>query len=67
MLFLIFSNADVEFVKKELKWKSYTIAEILATTRVELIDKRKFTTAVLDENVETFVVHVVTLSAALAM
>lgn len=39
ILFLIFSNADIQFAKKELVWKSYTTAKTQFTTkRVELID-----------------------------
>ena len=33
MLFLTFSNADVQFVEKELIWKSYTTAKALPTTK----------------------------------
>ena len=40
-------------------------AEALPTTkRMELIDKREFTSVALYENVEMFVVYVVTLSMA---
>ena len=49
--------------RKELTWRSYTVAEALPTTkRVEIIDKKEFTKAALDENVEAFVVHVTSLS-----
>ena len=62
MPFLTLSNADVQFVEKELTWRSYTTAEALPTTkRVELIDKKEFAKAALDENSETFVVHVASL------
>ena len=61
--FLTLSNADVQFVKKELTWRSYTTAKALPTTkRVELIDKKEFAKAALDENSETFVVHVASLN-----
>ena len=67
MLFLIFSNADIQFVKKELTWRSYTTAEVLSTTkRVEFIDKKEFAKAVLDEEFEAFVVHIAALKAPLA-
>ena len=58
MLFLTLSNADIQFAKKELTWRSYTAAEALQTTikRVELIDKKEFAKAALNENVEAFVV-----------
>ena len=62
MLFLTLSNADIQFVEKELTWRSYTTAKALLTTkRVELINKMEFAKAALDENSETFVVHVVPL------
>ena len=63
MPFLTLSNADIQFAEKELTWRSYTVAEALPTTkRVEIIDKKEFTKAALDENVEAFVVHVTSLS-----
>ena len=59
MPFLTFTNADVQFVEKELIWKSYTTAEALLTTKqVELINKKEFAKPVLDEKSETFVIHV---------
>ena len=59
MLFLTLSNADIQFAEKRLIWRSYTTAEALSTTkRVEMIDKKEFAGAVLDEYVEVFVVHV---------
>lgn len=50
MLFLSISNADINIAKKKLTWKSYTAAEALPITKqVELIDKKIFIKAVLDE------------------
>ena len=67
MPFLTLSNADIQFAAKELTWRSYTAAEALPTTkRVELIDKKEFAKAALDEESETFVVHVAALEAPLA-
>ena len=64
MPFLILSDVDIRFAEKELAWRSYTTAEALPTTRrVNLIDKKKFAKAALDENSETFVVQVATLEA----
>ncbi len=59
MPFPSLSNADVKLVELgKLTWRSYTAAEALPTTSwVELIDKREFAKAVMDENSETFVVH----------
>ena len=63
--FLTLSNANVQFVEKELTWRSYTTAEALPTTkRVELINKKEFAKAALDENSETFVVYVASLNLA---
>ena len=67
MPFLTLSNADIQFAAKELTWRSYTAAEALSTTkRVELIDKKEFAKAALDEESETFVMHVAALEAPLA-
>ena len=63
MPFLTLSNADVQFVEKKLTWRSYTTAEALPSTkRVELIEKKEFAKAALDENSETFVIYVASLS-----
>ena len=49
MPFLIFSNADIQFVEKKLTWRSYTIIEALPTIKwIELINKKEFTKAALD-------------------
>ena len=62
MPFLALSNADVQFIEKELTWRAYTTAKALLTTkRVELIDKKEFAKVALDENFETFVVYVASL------
>ena len=62
MPFLTLSNADVQFVKKELTWRSYITAKALPTIkRVELIDKKEFAKVALDENSKTFVVYVASL------
>ena len=68
MLFLTFSNVDVQFAQGELTWRSYTPAEALPTTkRVELINKKEFAKAALDENSEAFVIHVASLNLAPAL
>ena len=61
--FFTLSNVDIQFVEKELTWRFYTTAEALPTTkRVELIDKKEFVKVALDENSETYVVHVASLN-----
>ena len=68
MPFLTFSNADIQFVEKELIWRSYTTAEVLPTTKgIELINKKEFAKAALDEKSETFVVHMASLNLALGI
>ncbi len=65
MPFLALSNTDFQFGAKKLTWRSYTIAEALSTTsRGKLIDKREFAKAALDENLETFIMHVSALDIA---
>lgn len=64
ILFLSLSNADINFDTKDFTWRSYTVAKVLFTTSwIELIDKREFAKAVLDQNSETFVIYVVALVA----
>ena len=63
MLFLTLSNVNIKFAQNELIWRFYTVAKVLPITkRVEIIDKKKFNQAVLDKNIETFMVHVRSLS-----
>ena len=68
MPFLNFSNADVEFAEKEFTWRTYTTKKAFPTTRwVEIIDRKDFTEAALDENVEAFVVHVSSLESRMTI
>ena len=60
MPFLTLSNANVQFVEKELIWRSYTTISTIKW--VELIDKKEFAKEALDENSETFVIYVASLS-----
>ena len=65
MLFLTLSGADVDFLDRELRWRTYTTKEALPTTRrVELVGKKEFAAAALDPEHETYVVHVASLSSA---
>ena len=59
MLFLTFSNANIQFIEKKLTWRSYTTEKSLPTTRrVKLIIKKEFAKAALDKNIKAFVVYV---------
>ena len=63
MFFHTFSNINIQFIEKELTWRSYTTVKAVPTTkRVELICKKKFAKAALDENSETFVIYVASLN-----
>ena len=59
MLFLTLSGANIDFLGRELRWKTYTTKKVLPTTRhVELVEKKKFTDAAPDPEYKTYVVHV---------
>ena len=59
---MTFSNADVKFAAQKLTWRTYIIAEALPTTKqIELINKKEFAKAELDEQSETIVVYVAAL------
>ena len=57
--FLTLSDLDVNFSKRKLWWRSYTIKEAFPTDkRVELVGKKEYAAATLDPGHEPFVVHV---------
>ena len=59
MLFLILSDADVNFLDWEFRWRTYTTKKTLSTTkRVELVAKKEFATPALDLEHKTFVIEV---------
>ena len=63
MLFFILSGADVDFLDRELRWRTYTAKKVLLTTRhVKLVGKKEFAAAALDPEHETYIVHVASLS-----
>lgn len=64
MLFLTFSNKNIQFKAGSLTWRSYTIFEALHIARqVKLIDKYEFAKVVLDKNFKTFVIYIAILEA----
>ena len=69
MSFLFLNNADVEFAELgKLIWKTCTTIVALPTTsQVELIDKKEFAGAALNQNSKTFVVHVTVLEVPTAI
>ena len=66
MPYLTLSNANVDFLGWELRWRTYTTKKALPTTRrVELVGKKEFVTAMLDPEYKTFVVHVASFRSTL--
>ena len=64
ILFLTVSDADIDFLGRELRWRTYTTKEALPTTkRIELLEKKKFAAVALDPEYETYVVYVTSLSS----
>ena len=59
MPFLILSGADVDFLGRELRWRTYSTEKDISTTRrVKLVGEKAFAAATLDPEHETYVVHV---------
>ncbi len=57
MPLLTMSNADIDFQARDIQWRSYTTKDILPTIRqVELIGKKEFAVAALDQEHEVFVI-----------
>ena len=64
MPFLTLSNADVDFLGRELRWRTYITKEALPTTRhIELVGKKEFKAAALDPKHKTYIVHVGSVSS----
>lgn len=65
IFFFTLSNVKVNFTDLELRWKLYTIAEVFLTKRqMELVKKKEFAIANLDQKNEIFVVYVTTLDSS---
>lgn len=69
ILFLSFSNINIEFAKLEkLIKKIYTTIKALSiTSQVKFVNKRKFIKIALDRNFKTFMVNVTVLEILNAM
>lgn len=62
MPFLTFSKVEINFAKKILTWKTYTITKALPTTKkVQIISPKKFAKVVLDPEQEVIMVRMTTL------
>ena len=61
---LTLSGADVDFLKRELRWRTYSNEEALPTTRcVKIVGKKEFAAAALDPEHETYIFHVGSVSS----
>ena len=64
ILFFSLSYTHVNFPKKELQQRFYTIEKVFSTIkRVALVDKKEFTSAALDPGYEIFVIHITFLKS----
>ena len=58
MLFLILIGTDIDFLDRELWWRTFTTKKALPTIRhTELVGKKSFTTVALDLEYKTYVAH----------
>lgn len=63
ILFLIFSNIEIDFAGQELYYKLFISIKALPTTiRMELVEKSKFKIIGFSSNEKTFVVYIAALS-----
>lgn len=63
MPFLTLNNADIWFIEWEFVWRTYNTAKALPTTqKVEIINKKEFATAVLNNDNKSFVVYMAAYS-----
>ena len=64
MPFLTLSSANIDFLRWELRCRTYTTKKVFPTTkRVKLIGKKEFAATALDPEYETFVIHVASISS----
>ena len=59
VLFLSFGNINIQFAEKKLTSRFYITEQVLPITeKIELIDRKKFAKAALNQNIRAFIVHV---------
>ena len=59
MSFLTLRGADIDFLGRELRWRTYSTKKAFPTTRrIKLVGKKEFAAAALDLEYETYVIHV---------
>lgn len=60
---MIFNNANIQFIEKELTQTSYTTTKTLPIIKnVKLIAKKKFAKTALDKNIEAFIIYILSLN-----
>ena len=64
MLFLTLSDANIDFLDWELRWRIYTTEKIFPTTkRIKVIRKKEFAAAAIDPEHETYIIHIRSVSS----
>ena len=64
ILFFILSDANIDFLDRELRSRTYIIEEALLTIKhIKLVGKKEFAAAMLDSEHKTFVVHIISFSS----
>lgn len=67
ILFLTFSNINIQFVRKKVSYRFYITAQALLTTKqVEFINKKEYIRVVLNKKLETNEVDITALKILLA-
>lgn len=62
MAFLTLSNVQINFNDCELRWRSYTLIEVMFTIRrVELVRKTEFVAVALDIDNKIFIVYITSI------
>lgn len=61
ILFFTFSNIDIGFVNRKFISKTYSTTKVLyITQKIEIIDRKKFITMVLNKKDKIFVIYLAT-------
>lgn len=64
ILFLILSNANIDFLDWKFRKRTYiTKKAFLTIRRIKLVRKKEFIAATLDSKYEIFVIHIASLSS----
>ena len=64
MLFFTLSDADVDFLGLELRWRTYTTKKAFPTIKhIELVGKKEFVAVTLDPKHKTYIIYVGSVSS----